>query len=80
MTKDWVLMLTKREEARGGSRTRLPQHPTGGLVGRFAPCLVWERLRGRRSGRAPAGLGLGFLLWRATRLSPAVASHRPWKV
>ena len=39
MTKARVLTLSERGEARGGSRTRLPLHPTGNLAGRFAPCL-----------------------------------------
>ena len=46
MTKDWLLTLPKRAGACGGSRTRLPRHPTGCLAGRFAPCLVCERLSG----------------------------------
>jgi hypothetical protein len=75
MTKGWLLTLPKRAEACGGSRTRLPQHPTGCSAGRFAPCLVCQRLSDQRSGPALAGLGLGFLLRRATQFAPAVASH-----
>jgi hypothetical protein len=44
MTKDWLLTLTKRAGACCAIRTGLPRHPTGCLAGRFAPCLVCERL------------------------------------
>jgi hypothetical protein len=79
MTKDRLLTLPEREEARSGSRTRLPLHPTGGLAGRIAPCLVCERWRGLPFGPALAGLGLGFLLRRAVVLALTVTSHWPWR-
>jgi hypothetical protein len=65
MTKDWLLTSPKRAAACCESRTRLPLHPTGCLAGRFAPCLVCDRLRGRRAGPGHAGLGLELLLRRA---------------
>jgi len=76
MTKDWLLTLPKRQEACARSRTRLRQYPTGGLVGRFAPCLACER-PGWLVGPTRAGLGLGFLLRRAVELALTATSKWP---
>ena len=74
MTENWLLTLPKRVCGCGGSRTRLPRHPTCSLAGRFAPCLTCER-PGWPIGPARAGLGLNFLLRRAARSAPSVSSH-----
>jgi hypothetical protein len=71
MTKDWLLNGPKREEAGGGSRTRLPLHPTGSLAGRLAPCLARDGSRGWPVGPELAGLGNGSLLRRAVELAPS---------
>jgi hypothetical protein len=76
MTKDWLLTLPKREEACGGSRTRLPQHPTGNLAGCLAPCLACEQ-PGWPVGPTRAGLGLCLLLRRTVVLALTVTSQRP---
>ena len=46
MSMDRLLTVPERSEASSGSRTRLPLHPTGTLVGRLAPCLARNGSRG----------------------------------
>ncbi len=75
MSMDRLLTVPVRGEARSGSRTRLPLHPTGNLAGRFAPCLACKSLCGWPAGPELAGLGNGLLLRRAVELAPSVTSH-----
>jgi hypothetical protein len=75
MSMDRLLTMPEREEGDGGSRTRLPLHPTGNLAGRFAPCLACNCSRGWSVGPELAGLGYGFLLRRAVELAPSANSH-----
>ncbi len=80
MAMDRLLTEPKREEADGGSRTRLPLHPNGNLAGRFAPCLACDLARGWPVGPELAGLGNGFVLRRLAELAPNVTSHWRWSV